>query len=376
MMATLNHFSHSDVESNRFGLNVYRGQVNEIDHEEILDAVIKNNIDVLIFRIPYEKQESLCNLEKTGLTYLIADTLVSYYFDLKKYDPPEAQNKDLEYILCTSEDYEILDKLISDSFRGYKNHYSSNPLLSVDLSEAYKEWAHNYVTDRDGKCTWLVKQNNQFIAFISCAFHDDECEIVLGGTPVSNAGHGVATDNISFAQRYFKNAGYSSIKIMTQVNNYSVQRAWSKAGFIMKQAYLTVHVNAMMNASVVQKKIFPLTITSSEIEKYGKAIADVNGSNFTCKSFHRDGFIKAEAPAFMINSIISKYYGMEFPGRNTSFIDYSYKFIKPIYLEKENKIEISFPFIDKKNDTYKSLVKVFDPDGELCLFSYYNLIKK
>jgi len=375
-MTALKHFSHSSVESNRFGLNVYRGLVNEIDHEEILDAVIKNNIDVLIFRVPYEKQESLHNLEKTGLKYLIADTLVSYYCDLKKYEPAELRNKDLEYIICSSGHFEILDKLISDSFEGYKNHYLSNPFLSFDLSEAYKEWAHTYVTDGNGKCTWLVKRNNQFIAFTSCAFHDDECEIVLGGTPISTSGHGITTDNISFAQRYFKNAGYSTMKISTQVNNYTVQRAWIKVGFVMKQAYLTVHVNGMMNASVIQKKVFPLMITSSDIEKYAEAISGMNTSRLDHKSTKGVGFLTAEVPGFIINSIISKYYGTEFPGYNTTFLDCSYKFVKPIDSEKRNIIEISFPFIDKENGAYKSLVKVFDPDGDLCLFSYYNLIKK
>ena len=78
----------------------------------------------------------------------------------------------------------------------------------------------------------------------------------------------------------------------------------------------------------------------------------------------------------LINSIVSKYYLGEFPGNTTVITRNSNKFIKPIYFDRAYNIEISFPFVDNNSGIYKSLVKLLDSSGEICLFSYNELTKK
>ena len=55
--------SYSPAESRRFKLRVYRGVIDEIKPEEILSTVYKNAIDIVIIRIPIEKQKDLFLLE-------------------------------------------------------------------------------------------------------------------------------------------------------------------------------------------------------------------------------------------------------------------------------------------------------------------------
>jgi len=247
---SIGSLNYAPIESRRFGLRIYRGVLDEINPEEILSTILKQNIDVAIISIPAERQDSLSCLQEIGIPYLIADILVYYYVDLKTHKPRESRNKDLEFIKCNSQHFEILNKLISEIFSGYKNHYTSNPFLSVDLIEIYKEWARSYVTNEaNGKCGCLVKRGDRFIGFATCAFEEKESEIILNGVIPSAASMGVYGDLIKYLQQFYKDNGYSVMKVSTQVHNYAAQKVWSREGFVMKQAFVTVHINSLMNVS-------------------------------------------------------------------------------------------------------------------------------
>jgi len=376
-MKSIGPLNHSLIESKRFDLKVYRGVIDDINPKEILSTVLKENIDVAIIRIPSERQDALVRLEKTGIPYLIADTLVYYHVDLKTYEPGELRNRDLEFIEFYPEHFEIMDKLVSEIFSAYKNHYTSNPLLAVDLIEAYKEWARSYVTNEtDGKCGWLVKRGDRFIGFATCTFEGDESEIVLNGVVPSAAGMGVYGDLIKFLQQFFKDNGYSIMKVSTQVYNYAVQKVWSREGFVMKQSFVTVHINSMMNVSRIEKRMIDCTISTGDVRKYGHMFGDTNRLHFDEEYARNKGFEGRIVHELLANSAISKYYGTEFPGDGTVVVGYSYKFLKPIYLDQPYRIEISFPFVNSEMGIYKSLAKILDSNGDICLFSYNDLMKK
>ena len=87
---------YSKIESKRFNLNVYRGQVDHIYPNEITETILDNLIDVLIIRFPSDNQDDLIYLSETGFDYYVADTLVYYYADLEKQKIKNLQNTDLE----------------------------------------------------------------------------------------------------------------------------------------------------------------------------------------------------------------------------------------------------------------------------------------
>ena len=369
--------NYSPIESKGLNLKVYRGVLDDINPHEILSTVLRENIDVAIIRVPAERQDSLARLQEIGIPYLVADTLVYYHVNLKTQGLREPHNSDLEFIEFYPEHFEIMDKMVSEIFRGYKNHYNSNPLLSVDLIESYKEWARSYVTDEaKGRCGWLVKRGDLFVGFATCAFEGEESEVVLNGVVPSATGAGVYGDLIKFIQSFFKDNGYSIMKVSTQVYNYIVQKVWSREGFAMRQSFLTVHINSLMNTSRIEKKVLDLTISADDVMQYGTMTGDTNRLHFDEEYARIKGFEGRIAHELLLNMVISKYYGTEFPGNGTVFIGYSCKFLKPIYLDQPYRIEISFPVVNPEEGTYKSLVKILDSKGHICLFSYNNLIKK
>ena len=367
----------SPIETKRFGLRVYRGVLDDISPLKILSVVIKENIDVAIVRIPAGKEGALTRLEETGLPFLVADSLVYYHVDLTRIKPKEPCNKDLEFIEYQHEHNDIVDNLVSKVFADYKNHYFANPLLSLNLIEAYSEWTQGYVTDRArGKWAWLVKRGDRFIGFATCDINKDKCEIVLNGIIPQERRLGVYSDLVNFIQRFSKNIGCSILRTSTQLQNYSVQRIWNREGFVIEGAFHTVHINSLMNASLKEKKVLKLKFTENDVNQYITSSGEMDTIHLRKASLQNNGFECRPAIANLINSIFSKYYVDDFPGNTTVITGYSTKFIKPIYFDRSYNIEISFPFADTKNGIYKSLVKLLDYSGDICLFSYNDLTKK
>lgn len=238
----------SPLDSNRFGLRIFRGNVEQINEQHLLSTILKENIDIAIIRLPSEKQFQISRLDKTGLPYIVADTLVYYYVDLSKYSPKELKNQSLMFVECYPEHAGIISGLVERIFPDYTNHYYSNPFLKkADILEGYKEWAQNYAVGTPGRISWYVKRDEHTIGFVSCAYDQNECEIVLNGVVPEASGKGVYGDIIRFTQQYFKNMGCQVMKISTQIQNYAVQKVWSREGFVIRKAYSTIHINAFMN---------------------------------------------------------------------------------------------------------------------------------
>lgn len=366
----------SPVESRRFGLKVYRGDIDDINPTKIIALILKENIDVTIFRIPSEKQDSIFLLKKTGLPHIVADTLVYYTVDLNSWESREQRNIELKFVEFHSDHLETMDRMISEIFASYKNHYLSNPLLKVDIAEAYKEWTRAYTTDEyKGKYGWLVKKGDRFIGFAICRVEGDEIDIVLNGVVPSEAGQGVFSDLVRFIQRFFKNKGYSKMKSSTQITNRAVQKVWSREGFFFDKSFITVHINSLMNLSRVDKKKFDMTVTKEDVKKYSHVSDDMNCLYFNGEFTIRKGFKAKIVPAFIVNSIISKFYATEFPGEGTTFLSCAFKSLNPIYLNETYRVEISFPSINAEKGIYMSLAKVLDSTGEIQFFSYNDLKK-
>lgn len=240
------------LESDRFRLRIFRGAAEGLNAKHILKQLMADKVDVAIMRLPANKQADLTELDKCGIPYLVADTLVYYYTDLLTYQPRAIINTDLHFVKCELSHIITLDNLVDVLFRGYTNHYNTNSLLDKsDIVEGYKEWARNYI-NYSGRIVWLVKKQENYIGFATCSFSENsrECEGVLYGVLPNAAGGGVYGDIIKFTQQYFKNMGYSTMKVSTQVQNYAVQKVWAREGFFMKESFLTLHINSLFGNSV------------------------------------------------------------------------------------------------------------------------------
>lgn len=372
-----NPLVHSDVESRRFGLQVARGVCAEdYSAREIIDQIFRERIDVAIFRFPASSSPRLAAFERRGVPTIIADTLVYYQADLKRTEPKGLRNLDLEFERLGPTNVEALDELVNAIFADYTNHYSANPLLRARLVPGYVEWARSFAGNIPERFGWLVKRDGRPAAFATCSRHEAEGEGVLYGVLPKASGGGVYGDLIRFTQEALKDAGCSTMKVSTQVQNFAVQKVWSREGFVMKEAYSTLHVNALLSASVVPRRTLPLVITHDDVSKFGHAIGDLNPLHFDDEAARELGLEERIAHGAFTTGFLSKFYGTEFPGPGTIFEGFRYKFARPVYCHREYSVEISFPHHDSTSGRWVSVAQVFDSAGKPCLLAYSDLINR
>jgi|688.fasta_scaffold32494_6 hypothetical protein len=375
-----NNITYSKVESDRFKLKVYRGNTSNIDKKELLTTILENKIDVSIIRMPSHKIEQQFELDKIGFPYICADTLVYYKSNLEKSSINPIKN-DLEFIIATDEHTDILDSLINSIFIGYTNHYNSNPLLPKgDILNGYKEWARGYINNStNNKTTWIVKQGKENIGFATCSFNNEtsECEGVLYGVSESHSGMGIYGDIIRFTQNYFKENGFKTMSVSTQIQNIAVQKVWTRESFFISEAYNTYHINSLLSASINEIHTEDITINEKLINDYAQFTEDYNPIHTNEEFAKSIGLEDKIAHGIISNAILTKYYGTIFPGNGTLFKKYSYLFFLPLYINKTYTIEILFPIANKEKGLYKSVAIIKDKlTKEICLVAYNDLIKK
>jgi predicted acetyltransferase len=234
----------SDVDSQRFGINVYRATLNEVDIENLKEQIKSNKIDLIILRLPSATKDQHSELHQLGFKVIHADTLVYYFCTLNNEITP--LRNDLNFEIISEDNKEILNEIVPIIFKDYTSHYASNPMLDkAKTSAGYIEWAKSYVTTANpNRISWLVINDDDIIGFATCSFNVEkkECEGVLYGVMPEASGKGVYTDIIRFTQSYFKDLGYKTMWVSTQIQNYSVQKAWIKENFQLKKAFDTYHI--------------------------------------------------------------------------------------------------------------------------------------
>lgn len=240
---------YSDVESKGLGLNVWRGKPLAVDSDNLKKIINCNNVDIAIISIPAEKKDLLLRLQETGFPLIFADILVYYSLSLpepKRGNRP--QKSEIEFVQFKSRHFADMDQLIADIFTGYQNHYTFNPLLSVDIVSAYQEWARRFNSEKESTRTgWMAKQDDRYVGFVTCDITKQSCEIMLTGVATLSRGQGVFHDILNFLIRYCENNKIKKIRVSTQIHNYISQKAYIKQGFTMDHALITVHLNSMLS---------------------------------------------------------------------------------------------------------------------------------
>jgi hypothetical protein len=240
---------HSLVESRRFGLRVFRaGLLAELDAAALRRGLLDNRADVLIFRLPAERQAQLHRLSDLGFEFIVADVQVRYVAGLRRHAAAGRRPSALSFEPCTPADFAALDETVSAVFRDYASHYHANPLFKPeDILAGYREWARSFVQPEDaGRGAWLVKRRGQCVGMLALTFEGDECGAVLAGvTPDARDGR-VIVDCTRFVPAVARERGCRRVAAPVLVRNYAMQKALVREGFEPASAWLTVHINSLL----------------------------------------------------------------------------------------------------------------------------------
>ncbi len=262
---------YSLLDSERFGLTIFRSKTDEIDAHDILHQIIDNNIDTAIVRIPTTQLGQIHKLEKMAMPFMITDTLAYYHFNLLGYTPEELTNKEIEIIRATPEHHADINHLVRATFGTYVNHYRMNPfMLNENVTEGYQDWMRSYAEKDDDRVCWLVKKDGQFVAFGTFNFQiEGLMQGILYGTLPEYRSHGIFRDLMKYAKRYGKEKRNCEVlQCITQIENLGVQHIWTSTGFRLHRTENTIHINALLTKSVFDTFSVPITINVEDFNPH------------------------------------------------------------------------------------------------------------
>lgn len=170
--------NYSEVESKRFGANIYRATLEELKPSVIRSEIVRSNVDVAILRIPSSLENSHSKLSNISNNILHADTLVYYSADLVGCEVKKTKNN-LIFELVNESNLPSLKTMVPLIFKDYQNHYFSNPFFDrKKILEGYIEWACSYRDFNSGRVSWLVKKEGEMVGFATCSFDKKSKECV------------------------------------------------------------------------------------------------------------------------------------------------------------------------------------------------------
>ncbi|HSS05646.1 MAG TPA: GNAT family N-acetyltransferase [Rhodanobacteraceae bacterium] len=243
----LTSLRYSRAESARFGLRVFRAELDAVDAGVLVEALKRDRVDVAILRLPADAIASINELREYGFAPIVADTIVRYDIDLP------APRADLDEAVslrdATPADAPLLESLAREIFAGYVTHYHANPLFPASkILDGYGEWAASHVSsERAGSAAWLVEMCGEIAGFSCYRLDTERAEAfgVLNGVLPSMRRQGVYRAMLRRMFRDFAVRGMGHFAIATQVQNVSVQRIWAAEGLSLRRTDNTVHINAL-----------------------------------------------------------------------------------------------------------------------------------
>jgi acyl dehydratase len=344
----------SSLDSNRFGLNIHRETTSEIDVKSIRKYIYQNLVDILILRVESLKKEKQSSIASLGFNFIHCDNLVYYKVDLLKETPKQLKN-DLIFTEVNHTNVFELENMIPLIFRNYQNHYMSNPFLDKSgIIDGYVEWARAYISgENEGKISWLVSNSdNELVGFATCSYDIESkiCEGILYGVLPNMSGGGIYGDLIRYTQNYFKEKEFKEMLVSTQIQNYAVQKVWTREGFYLYNSYDTYHINAFLNNSntVLEKEVF---ISKNDVEEFANLSGDTNLVHLDDNYARELGFKSSISHGIRFEMELTKILGSEWPGKGTIILKTLVLYNAPIY--PNTKYILS---INKQNEKLNGLI--------------------
>lgn len=233
---------YSPLDSNRFGIRIERAHIDaETSVAAAVEAIRSSTADLIIARFNAGMCAIPNALLEAGETLIHADTLVYYETAL----PAHSGNAAANVRRATETDLKAIRSIASGAFKNYRAHYSANPLLSATkILDGYIEWAQSRADPSNpSNDTWLVSVGEIAAGFATCDIQNGNVEIVLNAVHPSFERKGLYGTLLRHLLHHYSEAGMGSLKISTQIWNYTVQRQWARAGLLLTNAYDTYHID-------------------------------------------------------------------------------------------------------------------------------------
>ncbi|HEX7596673.1 MAG TPA: GNAT family N-acetyltransferase, partial [Polyangia bacterium] len=171
--------AYSDLDSRRFGIRVFRGQVDTVEAAaRLVDFARAQDLDLLIVRCPSEAVDVAQALERAGC--FLTDTLVYYRGETRPFEPSPARGTRIRPYQAA--DRAALEKCAGAAFHDFRGHYHTDARLDPAAATAgYVEWALSATTDPTS-VVLVAETEKRLSGFLTAKILDGNTwEVVLNG---------------------------------------------------------------------------------------------------------------------------------------------------------------------------------------------------
>lgn len=230
------------LESARFGIVAARVIDAQASVAEIDAAARAKGAQMLTARVDVGDLPRVHALEEAG--FRLMDTLVYYARDIGDVSDPAPSPQGVIIRPATEADATAVGDVARAAFVDYVGHYHSDPRLDNTAADAaYVEWAETSIRTADPSLPALVAlQPDRVVGFLTLRLNSDvEIEIMLNAVHPEVQRRGIYRRLVEHAISVGRAAGCSLAIVSTQINNYAVQRVWSRLGFTHSRSLYTFH---------------------------------------------------------------------------------------------------------------------------------------
>jgi len=231
--------AYSALDSQRFGIRVYRGRVDSVAAASHLMQFARSAAcDLLIVRCPVEAVAAAQTLERAGC--FLTDTLVYYRGPTSEFEPSPAPSTRIQ--LCQESDRAALEAIARASFTGFFGHYHADPRLDPGAAtEGYVEWAGSALADA-ASVALLSETEGQWSGFLTAKKLDAKTwEILLNGVAPEFQRRGIYAALLRDIGCRARAQGATQVLVSTQLANLAPQKVWTRAGLELAHALHTFH---------------------------------------------------------------------------------------------------------------------------------------
>jgi len=242
----------SKSETSRFGFTTDRTTVglnagssrSERELVEAVQSVLGQSVSTInIVRYPSELVFLFRDLRTDGMSVFPGGSII-YWEGPKQIDV--GTDRDTRELVGTEriDNAEQIEFVLEDSFHGYVNHYSANPLLPSGIVVAgYADWAKLTMASSDNK-VFVVSTDERIVGVAVIGVVGTLWEIELASVVSAAQGKGNYLKLIRAVLSAADRADATRVVISTQSHNIAVMRAWAKLGFQPIKSIETVHLVA------------------------------------------------------------------------------------------------------------------------------------
>jgi len=230
----------------RFGATLARTINVSATPQQLNTKAAELGVQMLSTRVNCGELDRIHALEADG--HRLMDSLIYYTRSLRQPIAEDGKKTDLTIRGATIEDASSAAGVARMAFKNYFGHFHSDPKLETASADAaYVEWAEtSFHRLSDTRPAFIAQLSGRTVGFLTLQRNaPEEWEIILNAVAPDSQGQGIygqlVTAAINHAASQVDNKEDGRILISTQLNNYAVQRVWTRQGFHIDHGLYTFH---------------------------------------------------------------------------------------------------------------------------------------